>query len=632
KYYEYDNIMGGHGLPGNNEKFPGNEFVDVSHTFPMPCQYGNDDLYEGTRLTNVFGRHLPIQYGQGQNIISACQNVSRCQSLLESSTSLLAIADGSSNDLVITDPKIHNAIEADALLDDARLMRSNRGQNRKQAVLEQLKTFASDPDKAFGCRSVGDIYGIFDRCCELTDEDLNTYQTEIRNFFKVLIKKIRHKDFIERESTPRVQLHKELDAMGYNRKRLAGNVTLQCIISRKLDTAYKKYQNTLESNEKGEKQAIKIAKARTRVKFWRGKLEGDLNGNRYKGAGAGVNGAMFFRSLEESGTKCAFDNELITEAFLGVFKPHPDTVSDLASAGDYKVHIVEKLVKANFGMDAWLNSTQNDPDRRVHNEWLMYKLVSLLRYVQYSKMDQPGYNRVVFPTTILVKNFNCPEKRKASFCEFISGFDEASKHGLTKNGTSKSGKISNRLNVKMSNDKRPKTTDWTDHELTLFQIGVTVDVQTMNLDCHEGNWMVKYDKEGDLVGVFQFDMDKAAIAYNHNGGIENHNKWKDLGMAEKPFTEDYKKFMKTVVARLDPDDPNSAYNLFRDKARTIQKKDDSVKAIWSEEQHKLMMQRRQLFKMIGDGRITTPKALGGYKTEKDFIPVQKELDLQQQSQ
>lgn len=423
----------------------------------------------------------------------------------------------------------------------------------------------------------GKLIRIMKYCIELSESDVVTEEDKlaITGFFAKFITAIRNEDINENHLIENI-FYKKMLNHGYKPNQLfAGKWKLQQIISKDLEDAMNAIKNMDPSLDLKAKEELILKRS-----FYRGVLAADLNGNRYKPAGGGVNGAMFFRHLE-SGLKIAetlLPGETSHVPFLGVFKPHPETVREFK--GWFDLTQWGERIKAVAGMDANLNKT--DPHNRVHNEIFAYELFHIF-----------GFNAYIgFPTTLKFTNKNDVEARPASFCAFIPGLDIVGAHVES---VTKKGAISNLLD---------QVRTYSDQELHIWQMSKIFDFLTGNMDGHEGNAFVKVE-HGKVVGAVNFDYDKA-FANVKTKGIGNQYKWANLEISKNDFTAATRKALKEMLKK-----PHGKKKItaFLTKARA----DGVRKENFTEAQENLLRERIEVLHKVINGEIQQLSDLQKYK-------------------
>lgn len=413
---------------------------------------------------------------------------------------------------------------------------------------------------------------IMEYCVELSESSTITDKQKamIRSFFKKFIQAIRNENNNEIMAIDNVFFQKMVD-YGYKPNQIfGGKWKLQQMISPPLEDA----MNSIEKTKNTE-QTIhpkKMDELLLTRNFYRGILAADLNGNRYKPAGNGVNGAVFFRNLE-SGLKKPenLDSEESCQTpFIGVFKPHPKTISDFKGWNVwFDAAEWAEYVKSKMGMEANLN--QEDPDKRVNNEILAYELFHIFGFNSY----------IGFPTTLKFINKNDKVGRSASFCAFIPGL----------------GIVGDHLNILDNSEK-----NYNQSELHIWQMSKIFDFLTGNMDGHEGNAFVKIEKD-KVVGAVNFDYDKA-FANHKTPKIGNQYKWANLAISKNDFTPDTRKALEEM---LKDENETNKIKAFLDKAREESKK------YFSPNQEKLLRERIDILKLIAKGEIKQLSHLAQYK-------------------
>lgn len=413
----------------------------------------------------------------------------------------------------------------------------------------------------------GKLIGIMKYCVELSETDSlsDDDKAVIKTFFENFIKAIKNDDIDENHDIKR-KFYKRMVNHGYKPNQLfGGKWKLQQIISKDLEEAMNAVNNA-DKNTTDPKKIDELILARS---YLRGILAGDLNGNRYKPAGGGVNGAVFFRHLE-SGLKkpeALLPDETKHIPFLGVFKPHPETVRD--DQGNLNAQQLGEFAKKFFGMDSHLN--KDDPDKRVNNEIFAYEMYHIFGFNPY----------IGFPATLKFKNKNDKVSRPASFCAFVPGLDLVEAHVKS---VSKKHAKSNLLD-----DAKRK---YSQSELYVWQMSKLFDFLTGNMDGHEGNAFVKVEK-GRVVGAVNFDYDKA-FAFEKTPKIDNQYKWASLEISKHNFTDATRKALEELFK---DGKATSKIEAFLTKAR----EDD--KLFFSQDQEKLLRERVEILKKVAAGEI-----------------------------
>lgn len=386
---------------------------------------------------------------------------------------------------------------------------------------------------------------------EMKEDEKNSIQC----FFALFIQAIRNEDINERHPIKNSFYKKMLEG-GYRPKQLfGGKWNLQKILSQELTSTMAQIEAEIDALDPKSKKELLLKRD-----YYRGVLAGDLCGNRYKPAGGGVNGAVFFRHLE-SGVKqpnfLLFD-ETTYRPFLGVFKPHPITVRKFKGLLDLTQW--KERMKSVAGMDANLN--KKDPDCRVNNEIFAYELFHIFGFDAY----------VGFPTTIKVTNKNDKSDRPASFCNFIPGFDVVKQH------------------IKILNEKDRQ---FIPQELHLWAMSKIGDYLPGNMDGHDENAFVKIDEHGRLIAVVNFDYDKA-FAIQLTPWIDNQYKWVNLEISKRTFPDETKLALQAIFMHPDTE---ARIQTFLNKAREGGEKN------FTQDQEILLRNRIEVIKKIVTGEV-----------------------------
>ncbi len=524
--------------------------------YTIPIQFRN------TSVSDLGKNHNTDLYGDSQNIKRGLRQAYQLREIAQGISNLT-----DTNQLqVIVDSSIAKRIKIDT-------------------QHAQLETFSKESVKDIKNAEAGKLIKTMKYCLELVEkENLSSEDKElIHTFFNHFIEAIKNEDTNEKHSIDNPFYQKMINH-GYNPQQLfAGKWQLQRLISKELDQAMEAVEEAAKKEiEKSSKEKEELILRRN---FYRGILGADLNGNRYKSAGGGVNGAVFFKHLE-AGLK---DKNVLLEGeesnlpFLGVFKPHPETVK--ATKGRLDFHQAVERAKSVVGMDAQLNS--KDEDKRVHNEVFAYELFHLF-----------GFNQVIgFPTTIQVINKNDPrqEKRPASFCAFMPGLDPVSEHIGTPDTKD------NHLN-----DAKK---EYTDEERHLWEMSKLFDFLTGNLDGHEGNAFVEI-KNGKLTRAINFDYDKA-FAVNEPNNIGNQYKWTKLAISDHPFTLQTKEALKAMLK------DEHKENKIKQFLKLAHKNSENN---FTKKQENLLRKRIGVLEKIATGKI---KKLSDLKKYKKYKKIEK---------
>jgi len=405
----------------------------------------------------------------------------------------------------------------------------------------------------------GKLIRIMKYCVELSEnESIKDSDTKlIRKFFDNFITAIYNKD-INANHSIKNSFTKKMINHGYRPNLLfGGKWKLQEIISDDLKNAIIEFQKADRDANPKELAELKLA-----IDYYRGLLAGDLNGNRYKPAGGGVNGAVFFKHLE-SGSNALLPWETEDKPYIGVFKPHPLTVREFK--GWFDARQFGERLKDIAGMASHLNK---DPDNRIHNEVFAYELFHLF-----------GFDRHVgFPTTMKVTNKNDKEQRPAVFCEFLTGYDLVKSH------------------VSMLNDTKKR---YTDVQLTNWQLSKIADFLMDNMDGHEGNAFITED----LLRTANFDYDKA-FPNERTKDIKNKFMWGKLAISERDFTKQTREIVRQMFSGPDTE---KNLNAFLEFARR-EGKDNFTQA-----QENLLLDRIGHLKGIASGEIKNLSELAALK-------------------
>jgi hypothetical protein len=425
---------------------------------------------------------------------------------------------------------------------------------------------------------------------------------EISNFFNTFIIAIKNKNISANKVPPQNRFYRKMVAKGYNPSDLfAGKWLLQGIISPHT-------QVVLSPGDLKEQAKEKLTR-----NYWRGVLAGDLNGNRYKPAGEGVNGALFFVSLEseKKGEEFLLEDEKEYDnqgnvcnqppKYMGVFKPHPHTVREQQSF--FNIPQLQERCKSVLGMAAFLNKA--DPHRRVHNELFAYELFHIFGFAQKAKELNLDLQ---FPTTLLFENENdnypLGNRRPASFCAFLPGFSAVKDHVEA-------------VNPNAEKNCLDEDRDYTDNELTIWQLSKIFDFLTGNLDGHEGNAFVKI-LNGFVEGTGNFDYDKAFIARNPKNPPDNQYKWAKLKISEQPLTERTKQALRDLLGDGNGDDNDAQIKQLIGNFRSSISQHRGL--IFVDEQETLLRQRIGVLQRAaqGDERIEKLSDLRNFRTDADF--------------
>jgi hypothetical protein len=406
---------------------------------------------------------------------------------------------------------------------------------------------------------------------DLSDED----KVAIQKFFSVFIQAMKNADINEKSKIENRFCKKMFDH-GYKPDQLfGGKWQLQKMLSQELAEAMDAVQDYAGDKDSKEYQELVLKRS-----YYRGLLAGDLNGNRYKPAGGGVNGAVFFRHLE-AGSKNLLHGEEGPIPFLGVFKPHPMTVQQSKSFFD-PGQFAERC-KAVVGMDSHLN--HKDPHKRVHNEIFAYELFHIFKFS----------GSIGFPTTLQFINKNDPQGRPASFCAFIPGLDIVASHVKS---VTKEEALSNILDAKRA---------YGDEELHIWQMSKIFDFVTGNMDGHEGNAFVEVKKK-KVVGAVNFDYDKA-FATEDTPLIANQYKWGNLTISKQAITQKTRDVLSELLK--EPDCENKIQEFL-----TGARKDGEGTQNFTEDQEKLLRARIEVLRKVVSGEIKTLSDLAERKRLK----------------
>lgn len=154
-------------------------------------------------------------------------------------------------------------------------------------------------------------------------------------------------------------------------------------------------------------------------------------------------------------------------------------------------------------------------------------------------------------------------------------------------------------------------------EIEAFQRFILHDYLIGNLDAHEENWFVKMDSNNEITQIV--GIDKANSFPTKNPGMlglggSNQYKWKNIPIANKPFTQDMKKLMKKMTPR--------KVNQF---IKEVQK---SNAGFLTPEMIKLLKARAKIINEVGSIKNVTPKDLASIITDSDFkMGARKKLSL-----
>lgn len=420
----------------------------------------------------------------------------------------------------------------------------------------------------------GKLIGIMKYCVELSEsasvseDDKNL----IRNFFRTFIQAIKNDDINEKHTIEN-KFFKKMMNHGYKPEQLFGaKWKLQRIISCELENAMKAVKNADKKIDPKELEELLLTRS-----FYRGVLAADLNGNRYRPAGGGVNGAVFFRHLEsglkKAGALLLYETSHIP--FLGVFKPHPHTVSEFK--GWFDLTQMGERIKTVAGMDSHLN--QDDSNKRVNNEIFAYEMFHIFGFKSY----------IGFPTTLKFINKNDQKGRPASFCAFVPGLDMVNSHVKS---VSKKEALSNILD----DDKR----QYNQAELHIWQMSKIFDFLTGNMDGHEGNAFVKVENN-KVTGAVNFDYDKA-FAIEKTPQIANQYKWAKLEISKNNFTKATLTAMEELLK-----DGDQKIEAFLERTR------EENKLNFSQDQEKLLRERVEVLRRVVKGEISQLSDLAKFK-------------------
>ncbi|MBA2369266.1 MAG: hypothetical protein H0V82_09625 [Candidatus Protochlamydia sp.] len=494
--------------------------------------------------------HKPDLYGDAHSIKRAIKNAYQ----------MIKIGENTKNEIFAT-------IQ---LKDD---IKNNRIINNTKH--KSLFHYSDLPIEAFQKILPTKLIKIFNYCVDLSENQNITQieKDEVKKFFKKFISAIKNSDFNEKNQIQNSFLI-SMFKQGYRPDLLfGGKWKLQKLISEDLKNAMDAVDNAFQLNDKSGKELI------LKRNFYRGILAGDLYGNRYKPAGCGVNGALFFKHLESGiqDERALLSDEKEYRSFIGVFKPHPETVMKFCSM--FNTQKFGERAKEYIGMAAYLNKT--DSDCRVNNEIFAYELFHLFGFDHY----------ISFPTTLKVKNHN-HSKRPASFCDFLPNYDPVTFH--VKKAAYKT------IEEDKTNFLDDSSQQYSQKELTIWQISKLFDFLTGNLDGHEGNAFVRIE-DLTLTAAANFDYDKA-FPTTKNLNFKNQYKWADLKISKKSFTLDTIHALSGMLNGVE----GKALEFLK-KARKENMNNFSV------EQSKCMIERIQILQRIISGEVITLSELVKYQ-------------------
>lgn len=365
----------------------------------------------------------------------------------------------------------------------------------------------------------------------LSENEIKT----IHDFFSALSISLREPSFFSK-----------MKKVGYDANKLFAHQTkLQEIISPEIKLIRKEFQlaklDFLEKKASMSDEEKKVAQKHLgeielKLNFHRGALQGSLNGNRFSPAGGGVNGALFYKSLE--GEK------------VGVFKPHPITARKSMSIMEY---LTERF-KDVLGMEAHLN--QKDKNKRVRNEVLAYEAFHIFGFD--SKNNK-------LPTTLEFRDPKDNKGRFGSFCAFMDGVKSAEE-------------------VETFLDK----TDFSVEERHIWEMSKIFDFLVGNLDGAGHNAFVRVEDD-KLVGTVNFDHDKA-FAVDESYVTDNQYEWSNRNISKFDFTDETKNKLKDLFSG---EKSEEKIQLFLQLAR---KGDD--KNLFTEQQETLLRNRIAIIQNI----------------------------------
>jgi len=550
-------------------RFPGTSFKDAYHTIS----------FEGFRRPGAsqLGGHQSDLYGDAHLVKASMKNAYLLRSIVQQiERERLQQAEAKSPSFFnkvkspakVSSPKA--AAAAQPIFTPIRIVIDNRKTD--------LTLLSAKPIENLKEVAPGKLIQIMKYCVELAESDTISHndQALVKTFFANFIQAIHNKDINESHPIRNPFLEKMI-AHGYHPNQLfGGKWKLQKMISEELKKAMQEVAKMNPEIPQKNKDELILTR-----NYWRGILAGDLNGNRYKPAGGGVNGAVFFRHLESGLNKpeALLPYEEAHISFLGVFKPHPDTVRDFKG----KLDLTQwgERVKDTVGMAANLN--KDDMNQRVHNEVFAYEMFHIFGFDQHN---------IGFPTTLEFTNKN-DDPRPASFCAFLPGLDLVGSH-VEKVSLSKS-----KTNV--LDDKRK---NYFPDELNIWQMSKIFDFLTGNMDGHEGNAFVKVDK-GMLVGAVNFDYDKA-FPIRKTPSIGNQYKWGNLEISKRDFTPATKQALTEMFKEPEQEQKLQAFlNMARGKGQ--------IPNNFTPEQENFLRDRIAILKQVADGTIKTPADLAKSK-------------------
>jgi len=152
--------------------------------------------------------------------------------------------------------------------------------------------------------------------------------------------------------------------------------------------------------------------------------------------------------------------------------------------------------------------------------------------------------------------------------------------------------------------------DFKEAEVEIFQRFALLDFLIGNLDCHEENWFINLkDNSQEISHIVAIDKANSFPRKNSKNSKnlkgKNQYKWKIIPIADKPFTENMKKFMRGFTEE----------NVNQFIIQTHKQHPDFL----DPEMEKLLKQRGEAIRKIAENEKGSPAELGRMTTDCDFI-------------
>lgn len=143
-------------------------------------------------------------------------------------------------------------------------------------------------------------------------------------------------------------------------------------------------------------------------------------------------------------------------------------------------------------------------------------------------------------------------------------------------------------------------------ELEIFQKFAIHDFLIGNLDAHEENWFVDTinDKITGIIGIDKANSWPVKNPDTDDRRSKNQYKWKEMGIAQKPFTDSMKEFMKTI----NDDKLNEFFTQM----------ENETPGFFNDDMKDLALQRASAIRIMAINNNSTPADLGKIISNKQF--------------